>query len=349
MNRIDRLRKVLKEEKLDGAFMMKHENLLYFTGFSGTLGGFFVNQDKAILLVDSRYIEQANAQAPDCTVIQVDCPWQIQPFLSGEARLGLEWDDISYARFREITADYRGEIGDCGKPAARLRLYKDADEMKLIRRAVDIADRAFSHILPFLKEGVKEREIALEMEFFMRREGASGPSFDFIIAFGGRSALPHGVAGEQVLAPGQIVLMDFGCVFEHYCSDMTRTVFFGKGDEKLHQIYDIVLEGQLRALDAAKPGGLMRLCDEAARHYFREKNMNQYFGHGLGHGVGLEIHEAPTVNGKAAGYFEPGMVFTVEPGIYIPGLGGVRIEDMAYVTETGIEILTHSDKHRLII
>lgn len=161
--------------------------------------------------------------------------------------------------------------------------------------------------------------------------------------------MPHGVAGDQALAPGQIVLMDFGCVYRHYCSDMTRTVFFGKGDEKLYQLYDIVLEGQMRAIESAVSGGSMRLPDEAVRSYFREKNLNQYFGHGLGHGVGLEIHEAPIVNGKAIGAFAPGMVFTIEPGLYLPGLGGVRIEDMAYMTETGIEILTRSDKHRLII
>ncbi len=349
MSRMDKLRKALKDEKLDSAFMMKRENLLYFTGFSGTLGGLFVNENDAFLMVDSRYVEQANEEATDCVVLQVDCPWQFGEYLAKETRLGLEWESLTYGLYREITSFYKGEVGDCGKIASALRLYKDADELEKIKTAAEIADRAFHHILSFLKEGVLEREISLELEFFMRREGATGPSFDFIVAFGDRSALPHGVAGDQALAPGQIVLMDFGCVYRHYCSDMTRTVFFGKGDEKLYRLYDIVLEGQMRAIESAVPGGSMRLPDEAVRSYFREKNLNQYFGHGLGHGVGLEIHEDPIVNGRATGTFAPGMVFTIEPGIYLPGLGGVRIEDMAYMTETGIEILTRSDKHRLII
>ncbi len=294
-------------------------------------------------------MEQAEAETEGCDVVAVDCPWQIGPFLSGEARLGLEFDHLTIALFREITAAFCGATGDCGKVVSSLRLYKDEEEMAHIRRAAAIADAAFVHILPFLKEGVLEREIGLELEFFMRKAGATGPSFDGIVAFGNRSALPHGIAGDQALRPGQIVLMDFGCVYRHYCSDITRTVFFGRGDAKLGRVYDIVLEGQMRGIDAAVNGGPLRGPDEAVRAYFREKNLNQYFGHGLGHGVGLEVHEAPVVNGKADGVFEPGMVFTVEPGIYLPGLGGVRIEDMVCVTENGTEILTGAAKHKTII
>ncbi|MBQ1252571.1 MAG: M24 family metallopeptidase, partial [Firmicutes bacterium] len=207
----------------------------------------------------------------------------------------------------------------------------------------------FHHILPFIREGVYEIDIADEMEFFMRKQGASGPSFEFIVAGGARSALPHGVAGKNKLKAHEPVLMDYGCVFENYCSDITRTVFLGDPGEEARALYYIVKEGQLRGYRNSLIGKPIRFAEEAVRAYFAEMELDNYFGHSLGHGVGLEIHEAPTVNCKTDAKFKNGMVYTIEPGIYIPGACGVRIEDMVLMTMSGPEPLTGAPKDLIIL
>lgn len=351
MNRLNILRENMAEKNLDAIFLHQRENLLYITGFSGTTGGLYVTENKAFVLVDSRYAEQAKAQCSDFEVVLSSRPWEISAVRNGEKRIGFEEDVLTYEIYHQLKAE-AGEDAEL-VPAAELlknqRMIKDENELGKIRTAVKIADDAFHHILPFIKEGVEEIDIATEMDFFMRKKGASGPSFDFIIAGGARSALPHGVASRAGLKANAPVLMDYGCIYEGYCSDITRTVFLGDPGEEARALYYIVKEGQLRGYRNSLIGKPIRFAEEAVRAYFKECELDEYFGHSLGHGVGLEIHEAPIVNTRSDAKFRNGMVYTIEPGIYIPGACGVRIEDTVLMTLQGPEALSGAPKDLIIL
>lgn len=351
MKRLDALREAIAEHELDAVYLQQRENVLYLTGFTGTTGGLFVTADNAFVLVDSRYEEQAKAQCSGFDVILVNRSYEISKVLGEEKRIGFEEDVLTY----EIYHLLKGECGDdctlipAGDILKTLRMIKDEDELEKLKTAVKIADDAFHHVLPFLKEGVYEIDIATEMDFFMRKQGATGPSFDFIIAGGERSALPHGVAGRNKLKAHEPVLMDYGCIYENYCSDITRTVFLGDPGDEAKMLYQIVKEGQKRGYANSLIGKPIRFAEEAVRSCFAEHKLDQYFGHSLGHGVGLEIHEAPTVNRRTDARFKNGMVYTIEPGIYIPGACGVRIEDMVLMTYQGPVQLTGAPKEMIIL
>lgn len=351
MNRLETLKDELINNELDAIFLHQRENVLYLTGFSGTTAGLFVTGDKALLLVDGRYEEQAKQQCDGFEVVLSPRPFEIGKVLSGERRIGFEEDVLTYEEFNFLvseTADNASLI-----PAAailkKMRLIKDEDELTKLRQAVKIADDAFHHILPFIKEGVYEIDIANEMDFFMRKQGATGPSFDFIIAGGPRSALPHGVAGKNKLKAHEPVLMDYGCVYEHYCSDITRTVFLGEPDEEARALYRIVSEGQKRGYACSLLGKPVAFADQGVRDFFQKCELDQYFTHSLGHGVGLEIHEDPVVNGRNNQKLKNGMVYTIEPGLYLPGCCGVRIEDMVVMTYQGPEQLTAAPKDLIVL
>jgi Xaa-Pro aminopeptidase len=228
-------------------------------------------------------------------------------------------------------------------------LIKTDAEIKILKVAADIADAAFKYILDFIRPGKTELEVSNELEFFMRRAGATSSSFDTIVASGYRSALPHGVASDKVIEIGDIVTMDYGCYYNGYVSDITRTVAVGEPDAKLREIYDVVLEAQLRGMAGIKPGLTGKQADAITRDYITEKGYGEYFGHSTGHGIGLEVHEGPGLSKKSDIILEPGMVVTCEPGIYIPGLGGVRIEDDTLITNELNEALTHSTKELIIL
>ncbi|MDO4542163.1 MAG: Xaa-Pro peptidase family protein, partial [Bacillota bacterium] len=324
---LSKIKEFLQEKELDGLFVHKPENLLYLSGFTGTLGGAFITGEDSWLLVDSRYEEQAVSQCPEFTVILSERPWFIDKFAADSQRIGYEDNFLTVSLWQELKEHIpeTSQLIPCGDGLERIRMIKTPEEIDLLQKAVDIADDAFRHILPFIKEGVKEIDIATEMDFYMRKQGASGPSFDFIVACGERSALPHGEAGENKLKAHEPVLMDYGCIYQNYCSDITRTVFLGEPEPEMRQLYYIVKEGQQRGYRKAFPGVKISSAEKAVRQYFEELELDQYFGHSLGHGVGLEIHELPVVNKKNDEIFTPGMVFTLEPGIYIPEVGGIRI------------------------
>ena len=243
----------------------------------------------------------------------------------------------------------RSGIGTVAVPTSRvvesLRAVKDEGERDAIRKAAAIADRAFERILEELRPGRTEREIALRLEFMMREMGADGASFDIIVASGPRSALPHGVASDRVLEKGDLVTLDFGASYRGYCSDITRTVVLGEPNDAQRRIYETVREAQQAAVDAIRPGMTGKEADRVARDRIKASGYEKYFGHGTGHGLGMEVHEAPRLSPRGEEILEPGMVVTVEPGIYLPEFGGVRIEDDVIVTEDGREVLTQSPKH----
>ncbi|MDR5695450.1 MAG: Xaa-Pro peptidase family protein [Armatimonadota bacterium] len=348
MTRLERLRKLMEEQGVPAMMVMKPENRTYVSGFDGTAGIALVTETEALLLVDFRYTEQATQQAPQFQVIQTSPqPYETLVQVVRErqiGRIGFEADYLPYGQVQKLAEALRPVELLPIESVDRIRWIKDQEEQARIARAVEIADSAFAHILQYLRPGVTEQEIAIELEYFMRRQGASKPAFDTIVASGPRSALPHGRASEKVLERGDLVTLDFGAVYRGYCSDCTRTIVLGKATEEQRKIYTIVLEAQERALEALRPGVKGKDVDGVARSCIAEKGYGEHFGHGLGHSVGLAIHETPTLSTRDENVLEPGMVLTVEPGIYLPGWGGVRIEDLAVVTEDGCRVLTKAPK-----
>lgn len=231
----------------------------------------------------------------------------------------------------------------------KLRMKKSPEELEVLKAAAKIADDAFEHICSYIKAGMTELEVSNELEFFMRSQGATSSSFDIIVASGLRSALPHGVASDKKIESGDLITLDFGALYNGYVSDITRTVAVGEPSDKLKEIYHVVLESQVLALEKIKPGMTGIEADAIARDYIKSKGYGEAFGHSTGHGIGLEVHEGPGLSFRSETILEPGMAVTVEPGIYLPGIGGVRIEDDILITETGNERLTHSSKELRIL
>lgn len=347
--RIAALRAKLDEAGLEALLVASSVNRRYLSGFTGTAGVLLFTPAGQYLLTDFRYRTQAPAQAPDYRVVEhaPELMDTVKELLAedGVKRLGFEERHVPYgdwAAWSEKLAPV--ELVPAGELAESLRMKKDEDEVEVIREAAALADAAFQHILTVVRPGVTELELAAELETFMRKGGASGPSFDTIVASGERSALPHGVASDRRLQPGEFVTFDFGAYYNGYCSDLTRTIVVGTPTDRHREIYEIVLEAQQHALDNLKPGMTGREADALTRDIIARYGYGEFFGHGTGHGIGMEIHEAPRLSLRSDTVLEPGMVVTVEPGIYIPGFGGVRIEDDVVVTDAGIRVLTSSPK-----
>jgi Xaa-Pro aminopeptidase len=352
--RIGRLRALMKDQGLEALLITNSFNRKYITGFTGTSGYALVTDSGAYLFTDFRYMTQAPEQAPDFEVIEHAAKpmTTIREKLTelGICRLGFEPADLTYGTY----VGYKAELGAIELVPAeplveKLRMTKDEEELAIMKAACELADRTFQHIVSFLKPGLTEKEVALEMEFFMRKHGATSTSFDTIVASGERSALPHGVASDRVLKPNEFVKLDFGALYQGYCSDLTRTVVLGKPTDKHREIYQIVLEAQEHALAHIKPGMSGKEADRLARDIIAKYGHADKFGHGLGHGLGMEIHEAPRLNPTGDIVLTEGMTVTVEPGIYLPGFGGVRIEDDIVVTGQGVERLTWATKDFICI
>lgn len=352
--RVQRLRERIREIGSQAMLVASGVNRRYLSGFTGSHGVLLLSPDRAALITDFRYREQAPLQAqgyeiiehgPDirATVADTLKAWGIEDVLFEDAH-------VTYAEHAALSKALEPVVL---KPASgiveELRITKDETELAVMREAAVIADRTFQHILGFIKPGVTELAIAVEMETYMRSLGASGPSFDTIVASGERSALPHGVASDRVVGRDEFVKLDFGAYYKGYCSDLTRTVVVGNPSDKHKEIYAIVKEAQQYALDHLKPGMTGRAGDALTRDIITRYGYGDHFGHGTGHGLGMEIHEAPRLSLTGDWVLAPGMTVTVEPGIYIPGFGGVRIEDDVVITDTGIEILTSSPKELIVL
>lgn len=352
--RIERLRKVMQEQNLPAVLITNAYNRTYVSGFTGSSGYVIITLDRAILLTDFRYMTQAPQQAKLFEVVEHKAKVMdaVKELLNqqGITQLGFEQGDVSYGDFLSYQEALPGiELLPTAKLVEGIRMVKDDVELQVMQEAADLADQTFSHILSYIKPGVKELDIALEIEMFIRKNGGTSTSFETIVASGERSALPHGKASDRLLQINEFVKLDFGAYYKGYCSDITRTVMLGKPTDKHKEIYDIVLEAQLTCLANLKPGIAGREGDAFARDVIVKHGYGDYFGHGTGHGLGMEVHESPRLSKTEDTILTPGMVVTVEPGIYLPGFGGVRIEDDAVITDTGIKILTNSTKDFLII
>lgn len=352
--RLKDIRKIIKEKNVDAILITKCEHNFYMSGFTGTSAVIFITDSKAVLLTDFRYVEQAAGQSPEYEICKYagSCINELNNLIEEESVKTLFFED-SYITFAEY-GEFRKKLNikefiPLGKAVEELRRVKDETEIALIKKAVRIADDTFFHILGYIKPGVAEVELAAEMEYYMKKQGAAGSSFETIVASGIRASMPHGVASDKKLKSGDVITFDFGALYNGYCSDMTRTVFLGKPESELERIYNIVLHAQLKGIEAVKQGSIAKDVDKIARDHIVNEGFGDYFGHGLGHGVGLEIHEEPTLSTRGSIELLNGMVVTVEPGIYIAGLGGVRIEDMVVVNGEAPDVLTASTKEMIVL
>ncbi len=347
--RIESVRQVLTDQKLDALIFFGLPSIRYLCDFSGTDGVFFVTADETCFLTDSRYLAQANAQvSADRNICYKNKLSGLNELLAekNSKRVGFDAEAVTVAVYDELRGQAASSIEWCPlrEDLNSLRAIKAPDELHSLKAAANLNHQAFEQILPSIKPGVTERQIALELEFALKRLGGETNAFDFIVASGERGALPHGIASDKLLAEGELVTIDFGTRVAGYHSDETVTLALGEIDGNLRQIFDIVLKAHDLALEAIVPGLPICDLDAVARNYIAAQGFGEYFGHGLGHGVGLEIHEYPAVSMRTEAPLCKGMVITIEPGIYIPGTGGVRIEDTVVVTAAGYEALTGISK-----
>ena len=332
-------------ESADAVLLTSAHNLRYFSGFSGGEGFAMVCKDgAAVLITDSRYTEMAQKEAADFQVVEYGGALRLTDALSEQLqrhlvqKLAFEDTQMSCAQYRSFCDVFSGmEWIPLSSRLEEIRMVKEEWELKLLRQAEQIGIQAFEHILQFIKPGVAELDIALELDYFMRKQGAQGNSFDTIAVAGENSSLPHGVPGGRKLKIGDFLTMDFGCVYQGYCSDMTRTVVLGKANERQKEIYETVRCAQQKGLSTIRAGVTGKEADSVARGVIEKAGYGEYFGHSLGHGVGVQIHELPNLSPRSQVVLKENMVVTCEPGIYVPGFGGVRIEDMVCVKTDGCE------------
>lgn len=356
-DRLQRLRQAIANNtnNIDALIVTEPRNMRYVSGFIGSTGMAVITPSESMLFVDGRYTTQAREQAGGFEVIECSEGFANELAKHGYGRVGFEAQYTSvrqHEKMREVVCG--ADFFDAGHIIEDMRLIKEPCEIEKITRAAEIADKAFSHIRGYIKEGVRECDVAIELEFYMKRSGAERLAFDVIVASGARSALPHGEPSDKKIQSGDLVLLDFGAVCEGYCSDISRTIVVGEPSRRVNvnpdvlykqrEIFDVVIAAQETALGMIKSG--VRACDvdAAARDVIKQAGYGDYFSHSLGHGVGLNVHEKPRLSQKDETVLKAGMVVTVEPGVYIPDFGGVRIEDLVLVLEDGVRNFTGADK-----
>lgn len=339
--RIASVRKTLTKLDLDMMYLTSPENVRYFSGFSGDNGHLLISQNDLILLTDGRFTEQAALEAPAFTVKLMQGGLRALADFTNGLRVGFESDHLTYHTALELQSA-------CGNAAwfplsdfgVDTRMVKDQDEIACITRACEMADTAFSALLPQIKPGITEQDLRAILEYELLKVGSDGVAFPTIVACGAHSSLPHAVPSDRVVAENDLITFDFGAVYRGYRSDITRTVCLGS--PKLHSLWETVITVQEKLVDAVRPGVSCQSLDTYQRELFSEQNLSHLIAHSLGHGVGLHIHEDPRVSQNSKTVLSPGMVITIEPGLYLPGEGGVRTEDTVLVTENGCTRLTRT-------
>ncbi len=355
-DRIARLRARFADQDIDSFLVTSAENRAYLSGFRGTAGYLWITPQDALLATDSRYTEQAGAQAPDYTVVRITAglDWIEEAVASsGARRVGFEDADMSVSLFSAIKErlakrDPAPSLVPTGSMATQLRAVKEPAELAVIQRAIDLADGAMETVGARLRPGMTERDVAWAMERTMRELGADGLSFETIVASGPNGAKAHHHPTDRKLELGDGVVVDMGALYDGYCSDITRTFVLGKASTKFRKVYDTVLAAQETAAATARAGMTGGEIDGLARAVIEEAGYGDSFGHSLGHGIGIAVHELPGVGPKSEGPVEDGMVFSIEPGIYLTGWGGVRIEDLVLMENGKPRVLTHAHKRDLV-
>ncbi|MBR2029370.1 MAG: aminopeptidase P family protein [Clostridia bacterium] len=341
--------------QIDTLLIISQKNRRYLSRFDSTFGYLIITKNEKILLTDNRYYEMAQEVAEDFSVEVVgryNLKESLQQILKkvGAKNIGFEDSELTVSEFesvKQMLPDFC--FVPIGGQLAEIKKYKQQYEIDCITKAQEITDKTFLQILSCIKEGMTEKELSVKLQCLLLQNGGDKNSFDPIVSFGENTSKPHAHPTDRILKNGDNVLMDFGCVVDGYCSDMTRTVFFGQPKEQIEDIYNIVLEAQLNVLSNVKQGMICKDVDGFARQVFRKYNVEDKFTHALGHGLGIDIHEIPSVHPKSEVILQQNMFVTVEPGLYFPGLGGVRIEDLILIEQYGIKNLTTSDKNIIII
>lgn len=353
MSKLEKLREAIAEQGLDALIITNPYNRRYISGFTGTAGQVLLTQDDQVFITDFRYIEQANKQAVGFEIVEhkqsiiKELAEQIKK--RKLIKVGFEQDDLTYSVYKQYSDAIDATLVPTSGIVEEIRMIKTEEELAIMYKAAEISDLAYDHILKTVVPGMTEIDISNELEFEMRKHGATSSSFDIIVASGHRSALPHGVATEKKIQAGELVTLDFGALYQGYCSDITRTFAVGQISDQLEEIYNIVLEAHLRGLAEIKPGMTGKEADAFSRDYIKEKGYGDYFGHGTGHGLGLEVHEQPRLSPVGEIVLKENMVVTVEPGIYVPNLGGCRIEDDLVITSDGNKSLNKAPKELIIV
>lgn len=354
MNHFKQIAAKLGDYGVDAMMITSQPGEIYASGFYGE-GIALISPKEVTYITDSRYIEVAEKQVTGANVVMVgrgrNYTALVNEFLArtGAKTLGIEERYLSLAAYRDYQEKLNAQLVPAGKLVLELRAGKDADELECMVKAQRIAERALEEIFNFLRPGVTEREVAAKLTYDMLRFGAEKNSFDPIVASGPNGSMPHAVPGDRAIQKGDFVTMDFGCVWGHYCSDMTRTVAVGQPTEEMVKVYDLVLKAQLAGIAASRAGVTGREIDAAARKVIEEGGYGEYFGHGYGHSVGLEIHESPNANTSDTTPMPVGAVVSAEPGIYLPGRFGVRIEDVVIMEEKGCRVITKAPKELIIL
>ena len=352
-NRISAARQCLERVEADLLLVSSLSNIRYLTGFTGSEALLVLSPNDGWFLTDSRYTSQASVEVTGANVIEFSNKMESLVKVlqdAGAGKVAFEAGYTSVAVYQELCRKVPEiEFVQADPELIALRTVKDEDELEILERVAGMASQSLLSILEELKPGAVESEIAWALEVAMMKAGAEGKSFDFIVASGERGALPHGRASDKRLAAGELVTVDYGALYRGYCSDETVTVCLGQPDSRQREVYETVRVAQQIAIEAARPGMTFKELDAKARDYIAAKGFGQYFGHGLGHGIGLDIHEHPTASPRSSTVIREGMVFTIEPGIYIPGFGGVRIEDSVVMEQDRCRLITRVPKTLMIL
>lgn len=349
------LQELLLEAPYDALVLTSEVNRRYATGFHSTAGAVYLSAKQAVFYTDFRYVEAARAAVTDFEVREIGVGRSYTAAINelieqdGVRTVALEDETLTYAEYTKWATALHATVMRLEDSIARLRVTKEDDEVEKIVAAQRIAEQALEEVMNDIRVGVTEKEIAARLTYLMLHYGAENMSFDPIVVSGANSSKPHGVPTDKTIAAGDFVTMDFGCIVDGYCSDMTRTVAVGHVTEEMQRVYDVVLDAQLAGIACCKAGVSGREVDGAARRVIEAAGYGDAFGHGFGHGVGLEIHEAPTASSRADALLPAGSILTAEPGIYLPGKFGVRTEDMLYVIEDGCINLTEAPKTLCIL
>ena len=355
MNQIARIREELIRRGLDAVLVTDEKNQRYAAGFPFTDGVVLVAKEKAFLLTDSRYIEAAEQQAEGAEVHMFDQQHPLAALLkqaiaeSGAQKIAAEDQKLSHAGFLAWEKKLGVSLESAGSLFETLRAVKSEEEIASMIHAQRISEQALDEVLHIIKPGMTEREVAAELVYRMLRHGSEGNSFDPIVVTGTKTSMPHGVPGDKVIRSGDFVTMDFGCLKDGYCSDMTRTVAVGSATEEMKNVYYTVLKPQLAGIAAARAGVKGKDIDNAARTVIADAGYGEYFGHGFGHCLGLDIHEPPFAGPRGEAPLPAGSLSSAEPGIYLPGRFGVRIEDVMIIREDHAEVITKAPKSELIV
>jgi len=343
MERLNKVREVLNKLNADGIIISSYPNIFYLSEFTSEDCILYISNSDAYLITDSRYTIQAKKEAKDYKVIVRETSYleELKKIIKEKQNILFE-DNTPYFNYKLYSENLNCNL--VSTSIDHLRNIKDEKEIKIIKKACDIASKTYKHILDFVKPGMKETEVSNEIVSYMKSLGASKESFDTIVASGVRGSMPHGVASDKVIKEGEFVTIDYGCIYKGYCSDITRSFLVGESNKKLEEIYKIVRNAQESAIKVIKAGIKASEVDKVARDYIESKGYGKYFTHSTGHGLGVVVHDPIAVSSKSEMILEENMIITIEPGIYIPGVGGIRIEDDVLVTKDGCVVLTSACK-----